>query len=206
MCSSDLWLEKYARRASSQEAGADTLSPQTSNEDLALPLLLDEEVVVETWALLEARRQEWAEEDIVRTTDFETFIRGGAHTQATVGTPYDCIIARPCSEAARSWVQAFFFTKTAAFAYKKYGETAANMLAMGWCHKMQYLFDLYVDGQQGDNYEYQDAELAAYVPDPAYMDWVLALPLDSPAHPRHEEIKSLKPRTKSVSRPKASAV
>eukprot|EP00972_Heterocapsa_arctica_P042067 6202057-Heterocapsa_arctica.AAC.1 len=66
------------------------------------------------------------------------------------------------------------------------------MLAMGWCHKMQYLFDLYTDSRQ-DKYIYQVAELDAYAPDPAYIDWLLSLPVEDPAWSRHEEIKAFRP-------------
>ena len=192
------WLEKYSRQASLKADLEEHAAMETDKDPVELPLL-DEEVLLETWALLETRRQEWADEEVVRTPDFETFIRGGAHVQATFGIPYDCIISRPCSEVARSWVQGYFATKTAAFAYKRYGEQAAHMLATGWCHKMQYLFDLFVDSQLHEQFVYQDAELDAYVPAPAYIDWILALPLDSPAYKRHEEIKSLRPRSHKAS-------
>ena len=144
------WLEKYSRQAS-RAAVEEHAAMETDKDSVELPLA-DEEVLLETWAVLEARRQEWADEEVVRTTDFETFIRGGAHVRETSGVPYDCIISRPCSEVARSWVQGYFATKTAAFAYKRYGEQAAHMLAIGWCHKMQYLFDLFVDSQRHEQF------------------------------------------------------
>jgi hypothetical protein len=175
--------------------------PPALDEDT---LVLDEDVVVQTWALLEARRQEWAEEDVVHTTDFDTYIRGGLYVQANRGQAYDCIFSRPCSEAGRSWNVLYCAHKSSSFAYKKYGEVAANMLAMGWCHKMQYLFDLYTDSRQ-DKYIYQGAELDAYAPDPAYIDWLLSLPVEDPAWSRHEEIKAFRPLAPRGMGSKASA-
>jgi hypothetical protein len=198
------WLEKYSRQAAPEMRQKEQEGLEADKDPVVLPVL-DHDVLLSTWSLLETRRQEWADEEVVRTPDFETFIRGGAHTQATLGVPYDCIISRPCSEESRSWIQGYFATKTAAFAYKRYGEQAAHMLAMGWCHKMQYLFDLFVDSRQNEQFVYQDAELDAYAPDPAYIQWALALPLSSPAYSRHEEIKSLRPRRHKGSSHKASS-
>ena len=198
------WLEKYSRQARPDTAQRDHEALEADRNPVELPLL-DEDVLAAAWASLEARRQEWADEEVVRTPDFETFIRGGARIQATLGVPYDCIISRACSDESRSWIQGYFVTKTAAFAYRKYGERAAHMLAMGWCHKMQHLFDLFVDSRQGDLYVYQDAELNGYIPDPAYSAWVQTLPEGSPAYTRHEEIKSLRPRSHKGSSHKASS-
>ena len=103
------WLEKYSRQASLKAGLEEHAAMETDKDSVELPLL-GEEVLLETWALPETRRQEWADEEVVRTPDFETFIRGGAHVQATFGIPYDCIISRPCSEVARSWVQGYIAT------------------------------------------------------------------------------------------------
>jgi hypothetical protein len=180
------WLEKY----DSQNSPGHHEPPCGASSGPELPLEtpeLDEELVLKTWALLEERRREWAEEDNVHTTDFETFIRGGTWVQTHAGTAFDCIIGRPCSEPAREWIQIHFQTKTAAFAYKRYGEEAANMLALGWCHRMQYFFNLYADSHSRP-FRYEKAELDAYEPEPAYAEWLAKLPAGSPAHKRHNEI------------------
>lgn len=197
------WLEKYAKH---EPGGGSEASPPTAGVQTNMPETpeLDEELVQKVWALLEERRQEWAEEDVVHTTDFETFIRGGAWVQSHTGSAYDCIIGRPCTEPARAWIQQFFPTKTAAFAYKKYGEQAANMLALAWCHRMQYLFDLYADSNR-DPFVYTEAELQAYVPEPAYTEWVRPLPADAPAKVRHDELMANNPHPQPANRSKASS-
>jgi hypothetical protein len=180
------WLEKYESQNSPGHHDRPFGASGPELPTVETPEL-DEELVRKTWELLEQRRREWAEEDNVHTTDFETFIRGGKWVQTHAGTAYDCIIGRPCSEPAREWVQMYFQNKTAAFAYKRYGEEAANMLALGWCHRMQYFFNLYADSQSRP-FRYQKAELDAYEPEPAYAEWLAKLPAGSPAHKRHAEI------------------
>lgn len=197
------WLEKYNRDLSSEHAEAPHVAQTLATHIPELPEI-DDDMVLKTWALLEARRQEWAEEDVVHTTDFETFIRGGAWIQAHRGTAFDCIIARPCTEAARAWIQRYFPTKTAAFAYKKYGEESANMLALGWCHRMQHLFNLYADSGL-EHFVYQGTDLNAYAPEPAYLQWLQALPGDSPARGRHEELAANRPLGPAFSSSAASS-
>jgi hypothetical protein len=180
------WLETYASQRSSLYGESYSAVPEPELPVLE-PTEFDEELVRKTWALLEERRREWAEEDKVHTTDFETFIRGGTWVQTHRGTAFDCIIGRPCNDTAKQWIQMYFQHKTAAFAYKKYGEQAANMLALGWCHRMQHLFNLYADSSDRP-YCYQQVEIDAYQPEPAYSEWLAKLPAGSPAFVRHQEL------------------
>ena len=80
------WLEKYSRQASQKADLEEHAAMETDKGSVELPLL-DEKVLLETWALLETRRQEWADEEVVRTPDFKTFIRGGGARSSNLWHP-----------------------------------------------------------------------------------------------------------------------
>ena len=126
------------------------------------------------------------------TTDFHTQIRGGAWTRANKGVAYDSIRGHAITEVARHWARQYGLGISFSCSYKKFAEGTANALALAWCHRMQFFFNI---SKESSNlsYRYTEQDYLSYAPDPDFVAFVDALPLDSPVWERVSQIRSKKP-------------
>ena len=78
-------------------------------------------------------------------------------------------------------------------AYDTYGGPE-NCLALckEWCRRAHYFFVLYVQAEV-DEYEYTDAILASYEQQEEWLDFITAIPIESPAFDKVVETVRLLP-------------
>lgn len=144
------------------KGGASSSTPGTSSRAPCIDLTDD--LIDSAFAQLEEKRAEWRASDDFVATDFETHIRGGRWTAARAGVPFDCIVGRPCTEAARQWIREYGLPSMASYSYRRFGEKTAAILAQAWCHRMQYLLGVYIE-HGGGAYHFASADFDAY-PEP----------------------------------------
>ena len=68
---------------------------------------------------------------------------------ANRGVSFDSIIGVAVNDAVRTWCRRYTLQSSASFAYARYGEEVASALALGWCQRMQVLYDVYVASGEG---------------------------------------------------------
>jgi hypothetical protein len=137
------WLRQYAAEDSQEpENSVSEPSASSSPPPAKQPSYLSEEEVQEAFALLEAKRAEWRRELSTTPENFKTSIAGGAWSMASKGLAADSVKAAASGSAAKDWRRRYGFPQAASFAYKKYTEKVATALALYWCQRLQYFFDL----------------------------------------------------------------
>lgn len=170
-----------------------------------LPFEVDEEKV---WAELEAKRLLLESEFNVEDGDFEIHVRGGKNTAERKGVATDCVIGRSTHEYAEAWLKQYSFQPSVSFAFHKFTDYKACILAAAWCHRMQYfytLFQLSLDLR----YEYTATDIANYQEQLEFVDLQIEHHgLDDHVCERVAQIKSClpaKPKSKSGSASSSSA-
>ena len=143
------------------------------------------------WRELDLKRQQWAVETAGLGDDFTTVLRGGPWTQSTMGKATDRCTAQAKSGTPTRWCQMYGLNKIASFSFSVYGEVAAAALSAEWCKRMQFFFDLWLDGP--DDFAYRPEDRQAYRPSDRWLRFVAALPNHGKARQRAEAIETLFP-------------
>lgn len=132
------WARKWLREGP-EEAGAGDGGARSVH--LADSALTEESIEAISSAVEEQRRQWHAEHDQV-ATDFVCELTGGAWARANLGVNVDGVRA-----SAKRWAQPFCqevsLPMSSSFSFRVYGEARANVLAMEWAYRMQWLYNLF---------------------------------------------------------------
>ena len=74
--------------------------------------------------------------------------------------------------AAADWAKKYNLPNMASFSTSKYEQEGANLLALEWCRRLQYFYNIYVC-QSESEYDYSDDDCGSYkepVSFTAYLD------------------------------------
>ena len=184
------WLKKHFVNDEDTPAEASDDGHAARRPDAADPLSDDE--VDAAFEALDAKRREWDANELLPSADFRTSIRGGAWTKANRGVSFDCISGSASSAALKTWCRRYSLQSSVSFAYAKYGEEVASALALGWCHKMQVLRDMWV-GSGVDRYELMPNDGADQAEHEVFAAVAGTLAPHDPASARVATIRGLAP-------------
>ena len=122
---------------------------------------------------------------------FTTEIRGGGWTTANRGKAFDCIVAKAKPGLATSFCARYQLNKMASFSFSLYGEAIAGAMALEWCRRMQWFFDIACSA--GEGYVFTPSDKAAYTPSKEWLAVYEDLPMQGRAWDRAQALCSLFP-------------
>ena len=124
---------------------------------------LDDETAEAVFKHLEAARKECASSDNdVVDKRFNVVLLGGPWLYTKTGRAYDAFKGKAKKDLlVEEWCNMYGLKKSFRADTNMFGMYTASVLAQAWCHKMEYLFELFiVSGSL--HYSYSAADLAAY--------------------------------------------
>ena len=192
------WLRHYATEDRQEPEGSvSEPSASSSSPPPKQPSYLTEEDMNEAFALLEAKRAEWKQELASSPENFKTSISGGAWSMASKGLAADSVKAAASGSVAKDWCKRYGLPQATTFSYRKYTEKVATALALHWCQRLQYFFDLSRDLPEGCTFTKGDVQGAPDVEDVSKL--LEDVVRTSPAWQRWEqkvaEIRALAPKS-----------
>jgi hypothetical protein len=186
------WLQEYIKQQQ-PSVGQSSLFVSGHNHELPLLLELPDEVIDNVWERLAEKRRQWELEGHELGADFGVHIRGGKWTAANRGVPFDCVRAQPAPGTPRDWCVMYGMPNSASFSYSKYGEGPASVLALQWCARMQYLFDIW-KAQSDPRYVYLESDNRSYQEDAEFRAFVDDLPVVGTCIERVKAIREIFPK------------
>ena len=196
------WLEGYLKGPGGSSASL-SAKEEDATED-------EEEFDPESQGRLDSAFRElarlrlaWQSEHEVTTIDFVPVIRGGNWTQEHKNTVTDCIAGQAASPLVEAWCRKYGLNMSSSYSFNKYGHIAASVLATAWCHRMQHFWDIY-KRQRLANYQFTQADVDSYQEELSFVEFQIALPVESPAYPRVDQLKILRP-VNPAARPKRAS-
>jgi len=79
------------------------------------------------------------------------------------------------------------------FAYSRYGEADAALLAQNWCDRMQHWYDIYVAADDV-GYQFGAQDVESYEEPEAFTAWAATLAPTAPASERLAQLRAMRPR------------
>jgi hypothetical protein len=163
-------LEGGNRRGRPGDRAGGQPNDRNIDESANDPEPLDDELIEEAFAMLEAKRAELASTDDIEITDFTTGLLGGTWTMAHSGKAFDAYQSkiRGGSDAIE-WCNQYNCTKSARFDISLYGDAQASLMAREWARRLQYFFNIYTSS--GDaHYVFSDDDVKSYVPTVGFLE------------------------------------
>ena len=151
----DAWPAEHMMQAKKKthEEAEDKSETESSADELS------DGQVEKTFALLRAKRAEWAEQFAQEAvTAFTTTLLGGAWLMKYKGIEYDAFQGKASAGLASEWCLLYGLNKTARFDLSMYSEHGAGIMARAWCHRMEYYFSIWVEAAEGYAYTNDDHE------------------------------------------------
>ena len=128
----------------------------------------DEDAALAVMAVLEAKREEWA--DDTPDEHFYVTIDGGAWTEEFVGVVADQATCRGRKHTA-AWCRTYgWFRAQKGFTFNLYGEEASACLAHEWQAKSHHFFSIWRVAGSSYDFKYYEADLASFVPSDIFLD------------------------------------
>jgi hypothetical protein len=189
------WLAEYLSKggsSSSSSKRARTSSDQRGHE----PPELDDAAMALVWQKIEDFRRQWGMTSDNQGADFVTAVKGGAWTQRHLGIAVERVTADARKGAPSHFCQIYGFNQGMSFTLKRYGDLNCSALALEWCRRMQFWFDLWLE--QGDaKYRFSSEELLSYEETPEWMAFCDNAPPTGPLADRINAIRGLFPQSPS---------
>jgi hypothetical protein len=140
------WLaEVDLKEGFSAKEGSPAGLSSASSHSKATEVVMEEELFEQALKALAVARMALHEEEPASADDFRTRVLGGAWLLKHKGIPFDAIQGYARTELAKDFCTKGGLQKTMRFDHTLYGGPACGILARGWCHKMQWLFNNYLD-------------------------------------------------------------
>lgn len=195
-----------ATTASSAHMG--TVTPSKRDKKLLDEGHVTDDMLDEAYQALEDKRSTWEQRYFTDGHDFMPSLLGGMWTKFFKKTLVDRVQAKAVGPDSPSWCWLYELPKTRSWSIRKYQEHAASIMALAWCHRMQYFYSLWLE-VESDAYEFTEDDVKKYVEPLEFMDLQIALPLETTdLRKRVEDIKSIRPtkmRTLSTSSASSSS-
>ena len=126
---------------------------------------LDEDILRGVDEATEAMRVEWQ-----RThgpmekalTHFRVEHRGGRWTAAHRGVPVDSCRGRSASKSGSEFLRKWGLQETFGMSFDLHGQRDAEVLALGWCHKMAYFTSIWLRNDGEPNFAFDDSHHELY--------------------------------------------
>jgi len=152
--------------------------------------------------LRELREDYAAEEDSegeeVLHENFYWRILGGRWTAKHKNKPADA--ASMFGRAhARAWCDLHQWPYQKGFAFALYGEADAVHLAKAWARKSDYFSSMWFDNGASPDFEYSQEQLDSYTETDSFLDWAIALDVESPCFDRVIDVRAAFPLKRPVS-------
>ena len=135
---------------------------------------------------------EWTQESDLVPRDVITSIRGGGWTKVNRKVAFDCIRGYASNKPAKEFCRRYGLGDNRSWAFARYSEEIAGVLASEWCKRLQYFFDLYV-GQGSGKYVFTRDDHAGYQACPTFHRVTALLHADDPAMQQVEKLSKLVP-------------
>ena len=174
-------LQSRTTSQGSSQHRSDRTIPADADKD-ALELAVEE---------LRKKREEWVAENENHCEMFVTELRGGRWTKAVMDKAYDAVAAKAAQIHVKHWCRLNSLPVMASYSIAKFGEHLASLLAISWCAKMQWLWELSAEGADDQKLKLDSATFDSYVPSPELTEALQSLPASHPAVTRTDEILNI---------------
>ena len=187
------WAAQYINKPQTAEAStADVTAacPEDSAEEAS--------AFEDAWLSLEEARTCWRQEPPpLQAQHFVTCLRSGDWTAANrFVNESDRIIAQAMAGPPRTWCKRYGLNTMASFSFSRYTETGCHTLALEWCRRLQFFFDIW--RQQDDpTYVYSDSDLQAYSETEEWKTFLASIRANPETNRRVEAIRCLLPTNPS---------
>jgi len=184
--------EYLGKGGSSSSKRAKTSSDQGGHE----PPELDDAAMAMVWQKLDDFRQQWGMDGASHGADFVTAVKGGTWTQRHLGVAVERVTADARKGAPSQFCQTYGFNQGVSFTLSRYGDLNCSVLALEWCRRMQFWFDLWLE-QGNTKYCFSAEELLSYEETPEWMAFCENAPSTGALADRISAIRGLFPQSPS---------
>ena len=189
------WLAEYLGKSGPSSSKRAKTSPDERGPAHEPPEL-DDAAMALVWEKIEAFRQQWGIDGTNHGADFVTAVKGGAWTQRHLGIAVERVTADARKGAPSLFCQTYGFNQGMSFTLKRYGDLNCSALALEWCRRMQFWFDLWLE--QGDTkYRFSAEELLSYEEAPGWRAFCDNAPSVGVLADRINAIRGLFPQSPS---------
>ena len=185
------WLAEFGQQGNA--SSSQSFQAEGGDATLPAPEPVDaEEVLERAWADLAQKRLEWEVQGPVQGDAFAVEVVDWAWSQGQAGRQYHCIEARASKGDATSWCRKYKFPPKVSFSVKLYTEPVASALAVEWCRRLQFFYDLY-RCQSVKDFQYTPAHKESLKDSDAFLLMKTTLPNVGKAVERARAIEGLSP-------------
>ena len=144
-----------------------------SNEDGAEPIaetiaeLMAESTAEQVLDALYDRREAFAASAPAPLRDFGWVIRGGTWAIRSVGVPYGSFRGDAKTAEGIRFCELFGLSKSATYAIRQHTESLAQELAVEWCTRRQFWFDIWDAAGRTADFQFTADDWSSYVERPA---------------------------------------
>lgn len=159
MLAANPWLEGFLGSSGVQEtqqAHPDNTPAEAPEDDEGM----DDDRLLALFAELETRRAAEALVE-VEPSAFRAKLLGGDWLIAERSKAFDAWQGACRTKQSERWCVQYTLPKSARFELTFYGDVVAAALARGWCHRMEYFYNLWIAAGSG-SYSYTKADVAGY--------------------------------------------
>ena len=141
---------------------------------------------------LERRRGEYEDLYGPAPDDFRVLLVAGAEFEDPAADAVSAFRGEARTEETKDFARAQGVHMSGTFFTSRYGSSHAGILARGWCHKMQYFFNIAV--LRGNDCHFTSAEVEAYEEPTEFSNLAREVSARSPEMKRIRDIRALFPR------------
>ena len=187
-------LEDHPWAAQYLNTGQPSKAPDKATDEVLPQSVEGSAAFEEAWSALEQARADWRQEpSAAQGEQFVASFRSGDWNLINRGVnESDRIVAQAQAGPARTWCQRYGVNVMASFSFSRYGEKSCRTLALEWCRRLQFFFDIWRH-QDDSKYVYTDSDLKSYTAQPDWQAFVASLSLASDTLKRANVLSMLVP-------------
>ena len=102
----------------------------------------------------------------------------------------DNVVGRALNRDAADWCKRYKLNPTISLSWERYDNFQASVVALGWCDRLQYLYNLFKAGG-GGAYIYTTAEVSRYVEPHGFSDLATTAAASSPIATRIQQVRAV---------------
>ena len=155
-------------------------------------LPLSDEALAADWEELHLKRAARSDLGEYEGEDFTVRVRGGKYTAEKKNVAVDAIVGDARTAQARAWGQRYAMGKMVSFSTILYGEAAAHAMALEWCRRCQFFYNLWVAAND-ESYQFTPADLEDYREGEEWLAFTSSLDEGHAAWPRIQRLRELVP-------------
>ena len=199
------WLADYVAEATpeacAEEAEAPAQEQARAQQAIAIAAMADaekctglsDEAVDKAWVDLEERRELMGLTAPEVGDNFHTQLKGAARIAATADAPFDTVLGVAKAGAPNQWAIKYHLGKSASFSAKKYGDYAAHVMALEWCRRCEFFYQMWCS-QKAPDYIYTPEDFASYDEDESWQSFMFDLDVGTAAFMRASNLVALRPK------------